>query len=249
MDSSGYSYSVSLDDENRFVSLERCEPNKDFISQITFYVKKYANRYGILVHSPIIAQAILESGKGTSELAVCANNFFGIKYKPGRCPTASGIYYKVGSEQNPDGSYVSSSMQWCKFDNMEQCVIGYFDFINISRYSNLKGVTDPRTYIENIRADGYATSLTYVENIMNTINRYGLEKYDEKPQSVENTFVPYVVRIVSLSLDVRTGPGKNYDKVLYVKRGSAYTIVKEHDGWGKLKSGVGWIPLDGTERK
>lgn len=150
-----------------------------FIEQIAMLVKKYAPQYGIKVHSPIIAQAILESAKGTSELAVKACNFLGLKYKEGRCPTASGIYYKVGSEQNADGTYTSSAMKWFKFDDMEACVIGYFDFTNISRYANLKGVTDPRTYLENIKADGYATSLKYVENLMAVIESYNLTQYDE----------------------------------------------------------------------
>lgn len=35
---------------------------QEFIKQIAGYVKKYADGYGIKVHSPIIAQAILESG-------------------------------------------------------------------------------------------------------------------------------------------------------------------------------------------
>lgn len=152
----------------------------EFIEKIAVYVKKYAPRYGIKVYSPIIAQAILESAKGTSELAVNANNFHGLKYRPGRCPTSKGYYVKVGSEQNADGSYSSSVMKWCKFDDMENGVIGYFDFINISNYANLKGVTDPREYLENIKADGYATSLKYVENLMNVIETYDLTKYDEE---------------------------------------------------------------------
>jgi N-acetylmuramoyl-L-alanine amidase len=145
-------------------------------------VKKYAPMYGIMVHSPVIAQAILESASGTSELALAAMNFHGLKYKPGRCPTSSGVYYKVGSEQNADGTYTSSAMQWFKFDNMEDAVIGYFDFINISRYANLKGVTDPLTYMQNIKADGYATSLKYVENVMAVIEKYNLTQYDPKPE-------------------------------------------------------------------
>ena len=35
---------------------------QEFIKKIAGYVKKYASAYGIAVHSPIIAQAILESG-------------------------------------------------------------------------------------------------------------------------------------------------------------------------------------------
>lgn len=150
----------------------------DFIEQIASCVRRYAPMYNIHVHSPIIAQAILESAKGTSELAVKANNFFGLKYREGRCPTASGIYYKIGSEQNPDGSYISSAMQWCQFSNMEDGVIGYFDFINTSRYSNLRGISDPRTYLEIIKSDGYATSLNYVDNLMKVISGYNLTKYD-----------------------------------------------------------------------
>ncbi len=155
----------------------------NFIEQIAELVVKYAPSYGIAVHSPIIAQAILESASGTSELAVNAHNYFGLKYRKGRCKTCIGIYNKVGSEQNPDGSYTSSAMQWCKFDSMENGVIGYFDFINISNYANLKGVTDPRKYLENIKADGYATSIKYVDNLMAVIERYDLTKYDKKEES------------------------------------------------------------------
>lgn len=141
-------------------------------------IKKHAPKYGIKVYSPIIAQLLLESAKGTSELAVKANNFFGLKYKAGRCPTAIGIYYKDGAEQNADGTYSNSAMQWCKFASLEDCIIGYFDFINNSRYANLKGITDPKKYLETIKADGYATSLKYVDNVYKRITDYNLTKYD-----------------------------------------------------------------------
>ena len=164
----------------------------DFIERIAMYVQRYAPSYSIEVHSPIIAQAILESGKGTSELAIRANNYFGLKFRAGRCPTCIGIYEKIGSEQNKDGSYVSTSMQWCKFADMEGSVIGYFDFINIPNYANLKGVTDPRTYLENIRSDGYATSLKYVDKVMAVIEKYDLTKYDKEVNIMGYTNSPLV---------------------------------------------------------
>jgi len=157
----------------------------DFIKQIAEYVVKYAHSYGIAVHSPIIAQAVLESASGTSELAMNAHNYFGLKYREGRCKTCVGIYTKVGSEQNADGSYTSSSMEWCKFTDMENGVIGYFDFINIPNYSNLKGVTDPETYLRNIKADGYATSLKYVDNLMAVIKKYNLTQFDNVKKEVD----------------------------------------------------------------
>lgn len=39
-----------------------------FIADIAGYVKKYAGLYGILVYSPVIAQAVLESGWGESRV-------------------------------------------------------------------------------------------------------------------------------------------------------------------------------------
>lgn len=168
----------------------------EFIEKIGACVQKYAPAYGICVHSPIIAQAVLESARGTSELAVKANNYFGLKYKPGRCPTATGSYTKVGSEQKADGTYTSASMQWFAFPDMEACVRGYFDFINNSRYANLKGVTNPEEYLTNIRADGYATSLRYVDNLMAVIRNYNLTRFDgKKVESMSNSTLATYTRI------------------------------------------------------
>lgn len=53
--------------------------NQEFIEQVAKFVQKYAAQYGIKVHSPIIAQAILESGWGNSKLAARYHNYFGLK--------------------------------------------------------------------------------------------------------------------------------------------------------------------------
>ena len=147
----------------------------DFIEKIAKYVKAYAPKYGIDVYSPIIAQAVLESAMGTSELAVNANNYFGLKYKSN---VAEKSYVKEGSEQNQDGTYYSGVMMWCKFENIAQCVNGYFEFISAKRYANLKGVKNPIEYLEKIKEDGYATSLKYVDNLLDVIEKYNLTKYD-----------------------------------------------------------------------
>ena len=160
--------------------------NSEFITKIAAYVQKHAASFGIRVHSPIIAQGILESASGGSELAKNANNFFGLKWRENRCPTSNGFYIKEGSEQNIDGSYSSSAMKWFSFPDMESCVIGYFDFTNTANYANLKGVTDPETYLRNIKEDGYATSINYVENLLNVIKKYDLTKYDNHVMEGKN---------------------------------------------------------------
>lgn len=73
---------------------------------------------------------------------------------------------------------------------------------------------------------------------------YGQVYYDKYASGL----VPYVVRITADELNVREGPGTEYPVTMTVKKGSAYTIMEEENGFGRLKSGAGWICLQYTER-
>ena len=149
--------------------------NSEFIEQIAKYVKKYASSYGIKVHSPIIAQAILESGWGKSTLASKYHNYFGLKC--GGAWTGKSVNMQTFEEYEV-GVHAQIRDNFRVFDDMESGVKGYFDFINYSRYANLKGVTDPETYVKNIKADGYATSSKYVESLMRVIRENNLTRFD-----------------------------------------------------------------------
>ena len=61
-------------------------------------------------------------------------------------------------------------------------------------------------------------------------------------------FKPYIIKVNTDVLNYRTGAGVNYPIAGKIKRNERYTIVAEKDGWGKLKSGAGWINLKYTER-
>ena len=63
-----------------------------------------------------------------------------------------------------------------------------------------------------------------------------------------NTSTGYTVKITTDVLRVRTGAGENYPIATTVKKGEVYTIVAEQNGWGKLKSGAGWISLEYTSK-
>lgn len=63
--------------------------------------------------------------------------------------------------------------------------------------------------------------------------------------------LPYYVRVKECveALNIRQGPDKNTKAVGSIKGGpTIYTIVEVKDGWGRLKSGAGWIYLEYTER-
>lgn len=146
-----------------------------FIKQIATYVKKYAAQYGIKVCSPIIAQAILESGWGESKLAAVYHNYFGLK-----CGTAwkGKSVNMTTQEEYTTGTLTTIKDNFRAYSNMEEGVKGYFEFIQLTRYSNLKGITDPKTYLNTIKADGYATSSSYVKNVYALITQYKLTQYD-----------------------------------------------------------------------
>lgn len=59
---------------------------------------------------------------------------------------------------------------------------------------------------------------------------------------------PYLVRIIADKLNVRAGAGAHYKINTVVTKGGVYTIVDEYNGWGKLKSGAGWISLRYTKK-
>lgn len=64
----------------------------------------------------------------------------------------------------------------------------------------------------------------------------------------EKTFAPYIVRVTADALNIRKGPGTNYDVAGCVRDKGSYTIIGEQDGWGRLKSGAGWISLAYTTK-
>lgn len=63
-----------------------------------------------------------------------------------------------------------------------------------------------------------------------------------------STSTEYVVKITADVLNVRSGAGTSYSTVGQVKKGESYTITKQQGNWGYLKSGLGWICLDYTEK-
>ena len=59
---------------------------------------------------------------------------------------------------------------------------------------------------------------------------------------------PYIVQITADVLNIRKGPGTNYPVVGQIKDKGKYTMMEEQNGFGRLKSGVGWISLKYTKR-
>lgn len=74
------------------------------------------------------------------------------------------------------------------------------------------------------------------------------------PAAPQTTDVPFRVKISIRNLNIRKGPGTNYSRTGSYTGIGVFTIVDVQSGqgsdtgWGKLKSGAGWISLDYTKK-
>ena len=147
---------------------------KQFIETIGPIIQEEAKARGYKVCSPIIAQACIESAYGTSSLGYRWHNYFGMK-------TGSawkGRSVNLSTKEEYNSQLVSITDNFRVYDSMEAGVKGYFDFISTNRYSNLKTASTPLEYLQRIKADGYATSSTYVNTCMSCLMKYDLSRFD-----------------------------------------------------------------------
>ena len=151
---------------------------------------------GILA-SVSLAQFILESGYGKSELAQNANNIFGMKCSlsgntwSGSSWDGKSKYTKKTQEQQTDGSYETITADFRKYPCIEDSIADHSAYLlgamngKKLRYDGLKGCTDYKKAVQIIKDGGYATSLTYVEKLCSIIERWNLTQYDAKDSSGE----------------------------------------------------------------
>lgn len=77
---------------------------------------------------------------------------------------------------------------------------------------------------------------------------YGWVDATDLQEIAVKTFMPYTVRVTANVLNVRSGPGTNYKVTTSIKKNEVYTIVEEKNGWGLLKSKIGWVSLKYAKR-
>ena len=93
-----------------------------------------------------LAQAILESGRGGSDLFKLHGNPFGMKYRPEMSDIAIPVTYEAS-----DGVDI-----YCKFETLQDAVDGYWVFIDRPVYSGWRtSIGSPEEYIEFIAFAGY----------------------------------------------------------------------------------------------
>lgn len=170
-----------------------------FMREVAPVIVRVATEKGYKYPSAIIAQAICESNWGDSKLSRDYFNFFGMK-----CGSSwKGKYTDMRTkEEYKKGTLTSISAKFRAYDSIEEGIRGYFDFISMKRYANLKNATSARDYIEKLKADGYATSSVYVGTVYSIWQVNNLGVYDTgkpaKPQDdLEQAFETIARHVVA----------------------------------------------------
>lgn len=128
--------------------------------------------------SVVIAQAILESGYGTSELSRY-NNIFGLNnYNDGYLINASAVILEVPQEKN--GKLYYSYEKMATFNNVMDCIKSLKKWYTRPKYIKplREAGTDSAKQITAIKNCGYATDSKYVDKIVDIIKRFNLTQYD-----------------------------------------------------------------------
>lgn len=146
------------------------DATRTYIAQYNSVAMNNMKLYGIPA-SIILAQGILESGAGKGDLAMNANNHFGIKchndwtgnkvYKDDDAPQECFRKYDQASESYQDHALLLTGKK---------------------RYANLFALPkgDYKAWAKGLREAGYATDPKYPEKLISYIEAYNLNQYDNK---------------------------------------------------------------------
>jgi LysM repeat protein len=145
------------------------------------YIERYKaiaiqqmNLYGIPA-SITLAQGLFESGSGNGTLARVANNHFGIKAGS----TWNGkVYYK--DDDNPNDRFRV-------YDNAEQSFRDHSEFLKKKNYSQLFELdkNDYKGWAYGLKKAGYATNPNYPNLLINIIQKYNLNQYDNPESEIQ----------------------------------------------------------------
>ena len=143
------------------------------------------------------------------------------------CCTAGN--YKASKKTIENAAYLCADMckrAGIKSKDVNKCVLRHYDITHKKCPAQFVGAG--KNYVE------WKKFKKTVKNILNG---------KKSKVSVEE----HLVKITS-NTNIRNGAGTIYKVVGKVEKNEVYTIVDEKNGWGKFKSGAGWVYLKRTKK-
>jgi len=169
---------------------------KEVIEKVGLLFTEDQKQSGILA-CVSLAQFILESGYGHTDLAQVANNCFGMKCTlsdntwPGSTWDGKSKFTKKTAEQDENGKEYFVTADFRKYRSVEDSISDHsayllgamIDYQN--RYAGLPGETDYRKAAQIIKDGGYATDVNYADKLCDIIERWELVKYNVVSGDIE----------------------------------------------------------------
>ncbi|MBL7575357.1 Flagellum-specific peptidoglycan hydrolase FlgJ [Peptoniphilus asaccharolyticus DSM 20463] len=158
--------------------------NDDFITQIANSIE--GQKLNVLP-SVTIAQAILESNWGKSDLAINGKNLFGIKDSK---EWKGEIYTKKTKEQDSLKTYTITA-NFRKYGSWLESIQDHDKFFistpwRVQNYQRVLKSTNYKEQAQALQACGYATDREYANKLINLIEKYNLQKFDKGVIKMEN---------------------------------------------------------------
>lgn len=194
-----------------YMSLSANKPislQEKYIEQFKFVAINEMERSGIPA-SIKMAQALIESQSGQSELAIQANNHFGIKCKN---TWTGNIYYYEDDDRDENGQIIASCFR--SYSSAMDSYRDHSDFLlNRPRYKELFDLPkdDYKSWAYGLKRCGYATDPIYAERLIKIIQKYNLDLLDNKievPVSVEQILVSTINTKAISEKQIKSETGK-----------------------------------------
>lgn len=199
------------------------------------YIDKYSDlaiehmeRYSIPA-SITLAQGILESGAGMSDLARRSNNHFGIK-----CHRGWNGGRVFAADDTPNDCFRSYSRVEDSYQDHSEFLVGG------SRYRNLfeLSITDYKGWARGLQKSGYATDRAYANKLIKLIEDYELYRFDDRKY---RRGVSRQQREVIRKREASVATWKHQP---YITHGLVYVIAVDGDTFGSISNEFGFKEAD-----
>ena len=237
----------SKQDNEGNIHFEKDESVESFIRKIGESARKIGQENDLYA-SVMIAQAILESASGQSQLAQAPNyNLFGIK----GTHNGKGVSFAT-QEDLGDGTLYTTQATFRQYENYEDSLNDYAQLLKEGLTGNshfYDGVwkTNAKTYQEATKflTGRYATDTSYDKKLNGLIETYDLTKYDKEvagPQlSKEGYIVPVKNYTISSPFGTRGGEfhrgldlAAPQGEPIYASKAGTVIKAEFHPSWGNV---------------
>lgn len=190
--------------------------DKEFFERIKNDVIEDMKSSGILA-SLTASQGFIESNRGNSGLTQKANNLFGMK------GTYQGQSVTMKTKEYVNGKYIVVDAAFRKYPSWKASIADHSSLFNrLDRYKNLRGLKDYKLACKYVQQDGYATSPSYADTLIRTIEKYKLYEWDNlEPEAPDPELDAAINVIAERVIDGKFGFGHD------IRKENIYVMVRK----------------------